>query len=71
MGAVHLPDLAGRVRFARFLDDGSWLRTSVIDADQQASHMTPAGQAEGTLTVHLPTRRPEVLMPVIELTLTD
>ncbi len=32
--------------------------------------MTPAGEAEGTPTVHLPVRRPDVLMPVIELRLT-
>ncbi|WP_313355028.1 alpha-L-fucosidase [Microbacterium sp.] len=69
LGFVHLPALAGRVSFARLLHDGSWLRTSEADPDQQASHMTPAGEAEGTLTVHLPVRRPDVLMPVIELTL--
>lgn len=69
LGFVHLPELAGKVTYARLLDDGSWLRTSMADPDQQASHMTPAGEAEGTLTVHLPVRRPEVLMPVIELTL--
>lgn len=33
--------------------------------------MTPAGEAEGTLTVHLPVRRPDVLVPVIELTMID
>ncbi|UNK69474.1 alpha-L-fucosidase [Microbacterium sp. H1-D42] len=71
LGFVHLPELAGKVSFARLLNDGSWLKTSVIDPDQQATHMTPAGQAEGTLTVHLPVRRPDVLVPVIELTLTD
>src|SRR5690606_14490641 len=34
LGFVHLPDLAGRVSFARLLDDGSWLQTSVPDPDQ-------------------------------------
>lgn len=71
MGFVHLPDLAGRVSFARLMNDGSWLQTSVSDPHQKADLMTPAGEAEGTLTVHLPTRRPDVLMPVIELTLID
>ncbi|GAA2892357.1 alpha-L-fucosidase [Microbacterium esteraromaticum] len=69
LGFVHLPDLAGRVSFARLLNDGSWLKTSVVDPDQRPENMTPAGQAEGTLTVHLPVRRPDVLLPVIELTL--
>ncbi|MFY9712124.1 MAG: alpha-L-fucosidase [Microbacterium sp.] len=71
MGVVHLPGLAGRVSYARLLNDGSWLRTSVADPEQEADLMTPAGQAEGTLSVHLPVRRPDVLIPVIELTLTD
>ncbi|WP_353111610.1 alpha-L-fucosidase [Microbacterium sp.] len=71
LGFVHLPGLAGRVSFARLLNDGSWLRTSATDPGQQASHMTPAGEAEGTLTVHLPVQRPDVLMPVIELTLLE
>ena len=69
LGFVHLPELAGKVSYARLLNDGSWLRTSVSDPSQQASHMTPAGEAEGTLTVHLPVQRPDVLIPVIELTL--
>ncbi|MDQ7877490.1 alpha-L-fucosidase [Microbacterium sp. QXD-8] len=71
LGSVHLPDLAGRVSYARFLHDGSWLRTSVADPSQVASNLTPAGEAEGTLTVHLPVVRPDVLVPVIELTLEE
>lgn len=71
MGFVHLPDLADKVVYARLLNDGSWLRTSRSDPRQEAELMTPAGEAEGTLTVHLPVRRPEVLIPVIELTLAD
>lgn len=70
LGFVHLPDLAGKVSFARLLNDGSWLKTSVPDPDQHDSHMTPAVEAAGTLTVHLPVQRPDVLVPVIELTLT-
>ncbi|WP_106814193.1 alpha-L-fucosidase [Microbacterium timonense] len=69
LGFVHLPELAGKVSYARFLHDGSWLRTSVTDPEQVPSNMVPAGEAEGTLTVHLPVVRPDVLVPVIELTL--
>jgi alpha-L-fucosidase len=69
LGYVHLPGLADEVTYARLLNDGSWLRTSVSDPDQKANVLTPAGEAEGTLTVHLPVRRPDVLVPVIELTL--
>ncbi|MGM1016064.1 MAG: alpha-L-fucosidase [Actinomycetota bacterium] len=71
LGFVHLPGLEGKVSYARLLDDGSWLKTSATDPAQQADLMTPAGEAEGTLTVHLPVRRPEVLVPVVELTLHD
>lgn len=70
LGFVHLRALGRDVAFARLLNDGSWLRTSVSAPEQQASHMTPAGQAADTLTVHLPVQRPDVLIPVIELTLT-
>lgn len=69
LGHVHLPDLAGRVSYARLLHDGSWLRTTASDPDQKPSNMTPAGERAGTLTVHLPVRRPDVLLPVVELTL--
>lgn len=71
MGFVHLPELAGKVSYVRLLNDGSWLQTSVSDPDREADLMTPAGEAEGTLTVHLPVRRPEVLVPVVELTLIE
>jgi len=69
LGYVHLEGLADRVTYARLLNDGSWLRTSVTDPEQEATLMTPAGESEGTLTVHLPVQRPDVLIPVIELTL--
>ena len=71
LGYVHLPGLAGRVSYARLLHDGSWLRTSVTDPDQVADLMTPEGEPAGTLTVHLPVARPDVVLPVIELTLID
>ncbi|GGO67134.1 alpha-L-fucosidase [Microbacterium nanhaiense] len=70
-GHVHLPDLAGRVGFARFLHDGSEIRTSAIDPDQQAWNTTPGGQPAGTLTLHLPVTRPDVLVPTIELFLAE
>lgn len=69
LGFVHCPGLAGRVSYTRFLHDGSWLRTSVTDPEQQPSHLTPVGQPAGTLTVHLPVARPAVGLPVIEFRL--
>lgn len=71
LGFVHLPGLAGRVRHAQLLHDGSWLRRSVTDPDQEALLTQPAGQADGTLTISLPVRRPDVAIPVIELVLDE
>lgn len=69
MGFVHLPGLAGTATYARFLHDGSWLQMSEIDPDQEALVTRPAGQADGTLTLTLPIRKPDVAVPVIELSL--
>src|SRR5699024_12419991 len=69
-GHVHLPDMAGKVGFARFLHDGSQVRCSEIDPDQKAMNTIPGGQPPGTLTLNLPTAQPPVAVPVIELFLT-
>jgi alpha-L-fucosidase len=70
-GQLHLPGLAGRVRFARLLHDGSEVATTVIDPGQTALTMQQAGQPAGTLTLRLPTVRPDVTVPVVELLLTE
>ena len=66
-GHVHLRGVADRVRYVQLLHDGSELRTSVSDPDQKAWNTNPGGQPPGTLTLHLPTRRPDVALPVVEL----
>lgn len=70
-GLVHLPELADKVEFARLLHDGSEIPFRVIPADQEAFNLVPAGPAPGTLSLTLPTRRPDVALPVIELTLKE
>lgn len=69
LGFVHLRDLAGKVSYARFLHDGSWINMSVSDPAEEALVIRPAGEEAGTLTLHLPTQRPDVAVPVIELML--
>jgi alpha-L-fucosidase len=64
---IHLPGLAGKVRYAQLLNDASEIAMLVLDPGQAAGHMTPAGQAPGTLTLKLPVQRPGVAVPVIEL----
>jgi len=70
-GLVDLPGLAGDVVFARLLHDGSEIRFREIPADQQAFNLVPAAPPPGTLTLTLPVQRPEVAVPVIELTLRE
>ncbi|MBB2910279.1 alpha-L-fucosidase [Streptosporangium becharense] len=70
-GHLHLPGLAGRIRFARLLHDGSEVLFTQIPADQQANTMTPAGPPPGTATLLMPVQRPDVLLPVVELVLEE
>ncbi len=69
--AVHLPGLAGRVRFARFLHDGSAVPFTAPTSGQEAFATSPGAQSPGTLTLELPVRRPDVDIPVVELLLSD
>lgn len=64
---IHLPGLAGKVSYAQLLNDASEVPLLVLDSEQSAGHMTPAGQAPGTLTLKLPVQRPNVAVPVVEL----
>ena len=66
---LHLPGLAGRVAFARMLNDGSQVRTVERHAAAEHDLMAPDAQDAGTLTLELPILRPDVAVPVIELTL--
>lgn len=67
---LHLPGLGGKVEYAQFLHDGSEIRFHVTDPGQEANILTPAGEPEGTLTLTLPERKPDVDIPVVELFLT-
>ncbi|MBB2915349.1 alpha-L-fucosidase [Streptosporangium becharense] len=69
---VHLPGLAGRVRYAQLLHDGSEVRFHRVDggADEHNNLALP-GQPPGTLTLTLPVVAPDVLLPVVELVLRD
>ena len=68
---VHLPDLAGRVRYAQFLHDASEVRLVETDPDAPASMTDPGGSLPGALTLELPVRRPDVAIPVVELFLRE
>ncbi|MFI7125804.1 alpha-L-fucosidase [Nonomuraea sp. NPDC050153] len=66
-GHLHLPGLAGRVKYAQFLHDASEIRTRVIDPGQKAGLTTMGAQAPDVLTLDLPVQRPDVAVPVVEL----
>ncbi len=68
-GHLHLPGLAGRVRYARFLHDGSAVPYVTSDPDQEPFATAPGGQSADTLTLELPVREPGVDVPVVELLL--
>jgi alpha-L-fucosidase len=67
---LHLPGLAGKVRYAQLLNDASEVKMRVIPANADAWNTTMAGQA-GALTLELPVQKPDVLVPVIELFLQE
>ncbi|MDO5672097.1 MAG: alpha-L-fucosidase [Actinomycetaceae bacterium] len=66
---LHLPNLAGRVQFARFLNDGSEIFMTQFDPDVEALTTEPGGQPAGTLTLSIPAQAPPGPLPVIELLL--
>ncbi len=60
---------AADITYASFLHDGAEVRfDEVTEEPPNVPHIRPHGPV-GSLTLHLPTRRPDVLLPVIELRL--
>jgi alpha-L-fucosidase len=69
---VHLEGLAGRVKAARLLSDGSEIAMTVIEPGQAGQNTTMAGMPPGTLTLELPIQPPPgVVVPVVELHLSE
>ena len=64
---IHLDGLAGKVEYAQLLHDASEIKMMTIDPHQQAQNTTMGGSRADTLTLELPVRKPDVVVPVIEL----
>ncbi|WP_207755981.1 alpha-L-fucosidase [Nonomuraea cypriaca] len=64
---LHLPGLAGKVRYAQLLNDASEIRTLVPDPARDSGHTKLGALPPGTLTLQLPVQRPDVAVPVVEL----
>ena len=67
-GMVHLPGLAGKVEYAQFLHDAS--EVFMVDAPSHG-HISVKGLEGDVLSLRLPSRAPDVEVPVIELFLKD
>lgn len=63
---IHLDGMAGRVEYAQLLNDASEIRRTENRADAEIDAMRPR-HPEGLLTLTVPTRKPDVAVPVIEL----
>jgi alpha-L-fucosidase len=55
------------VRYAQLLHDASEVALTASGGDGEGQNTTPAAQPPGTLTLTLPSRRPDVAVPVVEL----
>jgi len=60
---LHLPGMLGRGGYAQFLHDGS----EVMQLEPQRKSNTSVSNSDGTYVLILPTRKPGVVIPVIEL----
>ena len=67
MGHIHLPGMAGKVKYAQLLNDASEIKRIVNDPHQTAQNTTMGGVSADVLTLNLPIQKPNVLVPVIEL----
>lgn len=71
LGFLHLPGLAGKVEFARFLHDHSEvlyqeIAVSQAEDSEAVDNLLPT-VLPGTLSLKLPKIRPGVMVPVVEL----
>jgi alpha-L-fucosidase len=60
---LHLDGFAGRVRYAQLLHDAS----EVPCREEKRGPPKAAREAPGTIVAHLPVRKPDVTVPVIEI----
>jgi alpha-L-fucosidase len=60
---LHLDGLAGRVAYAQLLNDASEVPAGL----GREATIQKVNMGEGTLTLKLPVRKPDVLVPVVEL----
>lgn len=70
LGHLHLAGLAGKVRFARFLHDGSEVKFKDADPSATPQNIEMAEEA-GDVILTIPVVKPHVDVPVIEILLAE
>ncbi len=68
---VYLHGLGGKIAFARFLHDHSEVRFADRSPEGLLRGVANGNSARSLVDLHIPVRRPEVAVPVIELFLRD
>ncbi len=64
---LHLPGLAGRIKYAQFLHDASEIHFREVTEDEVHHNTSLKGIPDGTVTLELPIQRPNQLVPVVEI----
>lgn len=63
---LHLPGFGGKVEYAQLLNDASEVKMTEHTGEGTQGHMNEVG-ALGTLTLTLPVKKPDAVVPVVEL----
>jgi len=63
---LHLPEMADKIEYAQLLSDASEIKMTTNDASTLHTNMT-VDTPPGTVTLHLPVIKPDVIVPVVEL----
>ncbi len=64
---IHLPGWAGRIQYAQLLNDASEIRLTEVERDGKEAYATQVAMGCGSAVLELPTIKPPVAIPVIEL----
>ncbi|MFJ3054964.1 alpha-L-fucosidase [Herbaspirillum sp. NPDC087042] len=66
---IHLDGMAGKIAYAQFLHDASEVRW--LSHEEEVDPNIGVAVPDGSMTLELPVRKPNVIVPVIEIVLSD
>ena len=64
---IHLDGLAGKVEYAQLLNDASEVQFSDAKGDDMPHSAITVRQKPGSVVLNLPVRKPDVVVPVVEI----